>query len=41
MFTVGDMTFRIADFAMAAGVVSTAGFMLGGLSSLVLIMLFF
>ncbi len=41
MFTVGDMTFRIADFAMASGVVSTGGFMLGGLSSLILITLFF
>ncbi len=41
MFTIGDMTFRIADFAMASGVVSIAGFMLGGLSSLILITLFF
>lgn len=41
MFTVGPQTFRIADFSMASGVVSTAGFMLGGMSSIVLLMLFF
>ena len=41
MFTVGPQTFRIADFSMASGVVSTAGFVLGGLSSIVLLVLFF
>jgi hypothetical protein len=41
MFTVGDVTFRIADCVMASGVVSTAEFMLGGLSSIILITLFF
>ena len=41
LFTVGPQTFRIADFSMASGVVSTAGFVLGGLSSIVLLVLFF
>ena len=41
LFTVGPQTFRIADFSIGFGVVSTAGFMLGGLSSIVLLMLFF
>ena len=41
MFTVEAQTFRIADFATVSGVVSAAGFMLGGLISLVLLTLFF
>ncbi len=41
LFTVGPQTFRIADFSMASGVVSTAGFMPGGRCSIVLLMLFF
>ena len=41
LFTVGDQTFRIADFSLATGVVSAVGFILGGLSSIVLLMLFF
>ena len=41
LFTVEAQTFRIADFATVSGVVSAAGFMLGGLISLVLLTLFF
>ena len=41
MFTVGEQTFRIADFSMVTGLVSTVGFMLGGLSSILLLTLFF
>ena len=41
LFTVEDQTFRIADFATLSGTVSAAGFMLGGLSSIVLLILFF
>lgn len=41
MFTVGEQTFRIADFSMVTGAVSTVGFMLGGLGSIVLLTLFF
>ena len=41
LFTVGDQTFRIADFSLASGVVSAVGFMLGGMSSIVLLTLFF
>ena len=41
LFTVEDQTFRIADFATLSGTVSAVGFMLGGLSSIVLLILFF
>ena len=41
LFTVQDETFRIADFATISGVVSAVGFMLGGLSSILLLMIFF
>ena len=41
MFVVEDQTFRIADFATLAGVVSVASFMTGGVASIVLLTLFF
>ena len=41
MFTVGPQTFRLADFSMVSGTVSTVSFMLGGLSSIILLTLFF
>ena len=41
MFTVGPQTFRLADFSMLSGMVSTVSFMLGGLSAIVLLTLFF
>ena len=41
LFTVGNQTFRIADFSLASGAVSAVGFMLGGLSSIILLTLFF
>ena len=41
LFTVQDETFRIADFATISGVVSAVGFMLGGLSSILLLMIYF
>ena len=41
MFTVGPQTFRLADFSMVSGTVSTASFMLGGMSSIILLTLFF
>ena len=41
MFTIEDQTFRLADTATVAGVVSAAGFMMGGLITIVLLMLFF
>ena len=41
MFTVGEQTFRIADFSRVTGLVSTVGFMLGGMSSILLLTLFF
>lgn len=41
LFTVQDETFGIADFATISGVASAAGFMLGGVISIVLLMLYF
>lgn len=41
LFTLGDQTFQIADYSLASGAVSVAGFMLGGLSSILLLMVFF
>ena len=41
MFTVEAQTFRIADFATFAGVVSAVGFMVGGGASIILLTLFF
>ena len=41
MFTVGPQTFRLADFSMVSGTVSAVSFMLGGLSSIILLTLFF
>ena len=41
LFTVQDETFRLADFATISGVVSAIGFMLGGLISILLLMIYF
>ena len=41
LFTLGDQTFRIADYSLASGAVSIGGFMLGGLSAIILLMWFF
>ena len=41
MFTIEDQTFRLADTATVSGVVSASGFMMGGLITIVLLMLFF
>lgn len=41
MFYVQNQTFRIADFATASGVAAAAAFLLGGVVSIVLLMLFF
>ena len=41
MFTVEEQTFRLADYATASGVVSAVGFLLGGISSIILLILFF
>ncbi len=41
MFTVEEQTFRLADYATASGVVSAVGFLLGGLSSIILLIIFF
>lgn len=41
MFTVEEQTFRLADYATAAGIVSAVGFLLGGLSSIILLIIFF
>lgn len=41
LFTVAGQTFRLADFATVSGTVSAVSFMLGGLSSIVLLTLFF
>ena len=41
LFTVAGQTFRLADFATVSGTVSAMSFMLGGLSSIVLLTLFF
>ncbi len=41
MFTVEEQTFRLADYATAAGIVSVVGFLLGGLSSIILLIIFF
>lgn len=41
MFTVEEQTFRLADYATASGIVSAVGFLLGGISSIILLILFF
>ncbi len=41
LFTVEGATFRLADYTTVAGTVSAACFMLGGLISLILLVLFF
>ena len=41
LFTVEVQTFRLADAATAAGVVSAGGFLIGGLSSIALLTVFF
>lgn len=41
MFTVEEQTFRLADYATASGVVSAVGFLFGGLSSIILLIIFF
>lgn len=41
LFTVENQTFRIADLATASGVLSAVGFMVGGVASIVLLMIFF
>lgn len=41
LFTVQDETFRIADFATISGFVSAVGFMLGGLISVLLLVIYF
>lgn len=41
LFYVENPTFRIADFATASGVAAAAAFVLGGIISIVLLMLFF
>ena len=40
MFTVEDATFRLADFATLSGIISAGTFLLAGLSSIVLLVLF-
>lgn len=41
MFTIEDQTFRLADSATVSGVVSAVGFMLGGVITIALLMIFF
>jgi len=41
MFTIEDQTFRLADTATVSGLVSAIGFMLGGLVTIALLMIFF
>ncbi len=41
MFTVEEQTFRLADTATVSGLVSAAGFILGGLVTIVLLVIFF
>ncbi|MBC9867197.1 MAG: hypothetical protein F7O42_04835 [Opitutae bacterium] len=41
LFIIEERTFRLADLATGAGVVSAIGFMVGGLISLVLLTIFF
>lgn len=41
MFTIEEQTFRIADSATVSGVVSAMGFMLGGLTTIALLVVFF
>ena len=41
MFSAQGRTFRFADFATASGVVSASAFLLGGVASIVLLVLFF
>ncbi len=41
MFTIEEQTFRLADSATVSGVISALGFMLGGLITIALLMIFF
>lgn len=41
MFTIEEQTFRLADTATVSGVVSALGFMLGGMITIILLMIFF
>ncbi len=41
MFTIEEQTFRIADSATVSGVVAAMGFMLGGLTTIALLVVFF
>lgn len=41
MFTIEEQTFRLADSATVSGVVSALGFMVGGLITIALLMVFF
>lgn len=41
LFVVENQTFRIADFATVSGMVAAIGFMVGGLTGIVLLALFF
>ena len=41
LFTVQDETFRLADFVTVSGVASAVGFLLGGLISILLLMIYF
>ena len=41
MFTIEEQTFRLADSATVSGVVSALGFMVGGLITIALLMIFF
>ena len=41
MFTIEEQTFRLADSATVSGIVSAVGFMLGGLITIALLMIFF
>ena len=41
LFTIEPHTFRLADYATLCGIVSTGAFLLGGLGSIVLLILFF
>ena len=41
MFTIEEQTFRLADSATVSGIVSALGFMLGGLITIALLMIFF
>ena len=41
LFTIEEQTFRLADSATVSGVVSALGFMVGGLITIALLMIFF